>query len=230
MSTRSFSVYDFVVDIIPGALTLVLIASLLPADYTAIDRITEIGIFEGTLFLLVSYILGHLVQSVASPIDSWWMKREFQLWKIAKENRLYPFENLLAKAREDDDYVAANQFLNRKGDFFDNDLSGGELFSATQSYLWNHDIGRMRRFQVLYTLFRSLWILFLTGTGLYLIALLAEGKESYQTVWNFSELLIICLLLGVSTVLAYLRRVKFHSEMAKAMVFDFYANVLLEQD
>lgn len=230
MSTRSFSVYDFFVDIIPGSLALLLMISLLPADYTAIDWITEMGIFEGTLFLLVSYILGHFVQSIASPIDSWWMERKFQVWKIVKEDQLYPFENLLDRARDDENYVVVNQFLNRKGDFFEDNLSGVELFSVTQSYLWNHNIGRMRRFQVLYTFFRSLWILFLLGAGLYLIAILGAWWELYTTVWSFGELMIICVLLGVSAVLAYFRRVKLHSEMAKAMVFDFYANVFSQND
>jgi hypothetical protein len=230
MVTRSFSVYDFLVEIIPGALGLLLILSLLPPEYSALQRATDVGIFEGTLLLVVSYVIGHLIQAVVSPFDTWWMKQEFEIWRLSKQNRLYPFENLLDKGRENSEYIVVNQFLSLKGDFFEDDLTGGELFSVVQSYLWNNDIGRMRRFQILYTLFRSLWVLFLAGTILYFLMLVAEAWGSDWTVWTAAELLVITITMGVSTFLAYLRRVKFHGAMTKAMVFDFYANVPSQQD
>ena len=230
MSADKFSFYDFFVNIVPGTVALLIFISLLPAQYDAMSIVSDVSLLSGSAFLILSYILGHLVQSIASPVDSWWMTKSFQFWIMNKEDRLYPFENLLTKARENDNYVVARRFIECKDDFFEDNLTGGELFLATHSYLWNHNIGRMRRFQVLYTLFRSLWVLFLFGTGFYLVVFLVQWQEWYETVWTYKELLIIIVLLGISTVLAYLRRVKFHKKMAKTMIFDFYANVLSQND
>lgn len=224
MASGRFTLYDFFVDIVPGAVSLLILFSLLPFDYDVTSTISEAGLLQGVVFLIISYVLGHFIQATASPLDERFTK--WEPW-LAKEAGLpYPFEHQLEREDDTNGTSVVKEVEEELENFFDSGLSGKELFFATQSYLWNNDIGRMRRFQRLYTFFRGLYPLLLMGGLLHWAALLLSPNRYYRSIWSVPELGIIGFLLVLLAGIAYRRRVKSHEDMAKAMIYDFYSNVL----
>lgn len=228
MTANRFSLYDFFVDIVPGAVALLIFFSLLPAQYDVLSIVSNTSLLSGAVFLIVSYVLGHLVQAVASPVDGWITARE--PWIARSAGLPYPFEHLLNNPAATNAPTVINAVKNELEDFFDEKLSGYELFFATQSYLWHNDIGRMKRFQRLYTLFRGVYILLFVGGALHLLVQVLSIADLYQSVWTPTELGVVGVCLIILAGITYWRRARFHQEMAKAMIFDFYANVLAQED
>lgn len=228
MAASRFTLYDFFVDIVPGAVALLIFFSLLPSQYDVLSIVSNTSLLSGAVFLIVSYVLGHLVQAVASPVD-----RRFTAWEpwIAESAGLpYPFEHRLNNPRSTSAPTVTKAVKDELDDFFDPGLSGYELFFATQSYLWHKEIGRMKRFQRLYTHFRGIYVILCIGGVFHLIGLVLSIANVYQGIWTRSELGILGVSLVVLGGIIYWRRVRFHKEMAKAMIFDFYANVLSQDD
>ncbi|MDL0135672.1 hypothetical protein PNP85_02715 [Halobacterium salinarum] len=224
MNGHNLTVYDFVVDLIPGVLAILIVVSLLPAETIGGLDLAEMTVGSSALIVVLGYFVGHLVQAVASPID-----KKVYIWRQDH----YPFEQALAEARDDSVEERFDENIER---FFslDSDGSDGlndyEVFKLTQSYLWNNDIGRAQRFQVLYTFLRSVWVLSVAGAVLHLLGLVASECTGYQLVWSPLQSTVIIGVLVVAAGIAYLRRVKYHKMMADALIFDFYANVLGQED
>lgn len=228
MTANRFSLYDFFVDIVPGAVALLIFFSLLPAQYDVLSVMSNTSLLSGTAFLIVSYVLGHMVQAVASPVDRWFTVRE--PW-IAKSAGLpHPFEHRLNNLDSTNAPEVTKIVDEKLDDFFDSSLSEYELFFATQSYLWHNETGRMKRFQRLYTLFRGIYVLLFIGGILYLIGLTLSILDIYQSIWTPTELGVFGVSLLVLAGITYWRRVGFHKEMAKAMIFDLYANIFSGED
>lgn len=228
MTANRFSLYDFFVDIVPGAVGLIIFFSLLPAQYNVLSMISNTSLFSGAAFLIVSYVLGHLFQAVTSPVDRWFTARE--PWIAESAGLPYPFEHRLNNPGSTNAPTVTKIVKDGLQDFFDESLSGYELFFATQSHLWHNDIGRIKRFQRLYTLFRGTYILLFAGGVLYVIVLVVTIGNIYHTIWTPRELGIFGGSLIVLALITYWRRVRFHNEMAKTMIFDFYANVITLDD
>lgn len=228
MTANRFSLYDFFVDIVPGAVALLIFFSLLPAQYDVLSMMSSTSLLSGAAFLIVSYVLGHLVQAVASPVDRWFTA--WEPWVAESAGLPYPFEHRLNNPGSTNATTVTKAVKDELEAFFDKDLSGYELFFATQSYLWHNDIGRMKRFQRVYTLFRGIYVLLFTGGILHLIGLAIAMVGFYQSIWTPVELGTLGVSLLVLAGITYWRRVRFHKEMAKAMIFDFYANVLSQDD
>lgn len=224
MAAQRFTLYDFLVDAVPGAIALLILITLLPARYNVFNAVSQAGLLSGAIFLILSYVLGHLTQAIASPIDEWFIQKEPRLAKEAGLPR--PFEYQLDQAKQDGGTTVRKEVESNLGEFFDPDLTAYDLFFTTQSYLWNNDIGRMRRFQRLYTFFRGLYPLLFIGGLLHWAALILSLGDYYRSIWSASELGFIGLFLIMLAGIAYWRRVRFHKEMAKAMIYDFYTNVL----
>ncbi|MDG5760492.1 hypothetical protein QA600_14215 [Natronococcus sp. A-GB1] len=224
MNGQNLTVYDFVVDLIPGVFAILLALSLLPAESIDGIDITEVTVGSSVLVIVLGYFVGHLVQAVASPIDNW----VYFLWRED-----YPFEKSLEEARSgsvEDRFDENIQMFFDSDDVDTDDLKEYEMFKLTQSYLWNNNIGRAQRFQVLYSFLRSMWILLLAGAVLHGLGLFASEYGEYQLVWSPLQSIVIVVTLGVSGVIAYLRRLKYQGMMVDALIFDFYANVLSQEE
>lgn len=146
-----------------------------------------------------------------------------------KRDRATPFESRLEKADDSEWYNVEDLFLDDVGEFFDDGLSNYELFFVVQSYLWNNDIGRLRRFQSLYTFFRSTWVLLLIATLLHALVFILSVVNLYPSIWSSQALVVITFTLVGATIIAYRRRIRFHQEMVKSMIYDFYANVITSE-
>lgn len=220
MNSQSLTVYDFIVDIIPGAIAILLFLSLLPADVVAGLNVASITVGSSILVIVLGYFVGHLLQATASPIDD---------WVYFYYHDEYPFEEALQEAS---DGSVEGRFSDNIDSFFaldpeqSDELSGTERFKLTQSYLWNNEIGRAQRFQVLYSFFRSIWVLFGLGAVLHLLGLAAMFGWDYQLLWTPFQSGVIIAALTLVGIGSYLRRVQYHEMMVDALIYDFYANVL----
>lgn len=233
MPTRIFNLYDLLVDIIPGIIAILLIISLLPLDYNTERLLFASGLINVAVILIISYVIGHLIQAISSIIDSRLNRLIYNFINFLTSDNyhvkyLYTFEDELNKKSKENS--VKNYFIDRIDSFFGDDINDKELFSVVQSYLWNNDIGRSRRFQSLYTFFRSLWILFLFGTVSYISVFFLSILDDYNSIWSISEIIIIILILMICCILSYYRRVKFQNIMVKSMIVDFYTNVLSQNN
>jgi hypothetical protein len=232
MVHSQFTLYDLIADVTPGAVTIAVLISLLPAEHFLLTVLQEIGVFGGLTFVIFAYVAGHLLQAIASPIDT----------ELAKRREFaYPFEDELSKGEPSDvqtegageeedrslEEVSVNErFKTEIHDHFGAEFDDTDIFFLTQSQLWNEDVGRMKRFQILYTLFRSLWVIFSVGVISHIVILGAGLSGHYNPIWSplGSGLLIVGLTIGAW--LSFRRRRKMHQKMAKTMIIDFYANIL----
>jgi len=234
MVHRQFTLYDLIADVTPGAVTIAMFLTILPNGHFILTKLPDVGILGGVTFVIFAYVAGQLLQVISSPIDTRLAKRR---------GYAYPFEDEMSSesegaSKEDTEgeqqsleEVSVNQkFGSEIHDYFGARFDNTDLFFLTQSRLWDGDIGRMRRFQVLYTFFRSLWVIFALGTILHLIVLITGLCDIYNPIWEPLGSVILIAGLSVSAYLSFKRRRKMHEKMAKTMIVDFYANVLAKED
>jgi hypothetical protein len=235
MVHNQFTLYDLIADVTPGGVTIAISISLLPDGHFLLTRLGEVGVFGGITFVIFAYVAGHLLQAVASPIDT----------KLAKNRGYaYPFEDEISQNKDqgvelsDSEEKKQNtiteasineKFSSEIHDHFGAKFNNTDLFFLTQSQLWNEDIGRAKRFQVLYTLFRSLWVIFTIGVILHLVILVTGLCGLYNPIWEPSGSLLFIAGFMISAWLSYRRRRKMHKIMARTMIIDFYANILSEE-
>lgn len=223
MNSQNLTIYDFVVDIVPGALAILVFLSLLPIDVVAGLDIADITVGSSILVIVLGYFIGHLIQAVASPIDNW-------VYFLRRDE--YPFEKTLQEASSDS---VEERFSDNVDAFFEleteepDNLTGIERFTLTQSYLWNNNIGRAQRFQILYSFLRSMWVLSVLGALLHLLGLIAMYGWGYALMWTPLQSGLIIAALSLAGIGSYLRRIQYHEMMAGALIFDFYANVLSQE-
>lgn len=223
VTAKQFSVYDFLVDLIPGIIVIVVCFSLLPYSYI-VGIVGNASVFQGVLLLGVGYVLGQILQAVASPIDSWYTRYR---------GHKYPFEERVSKAREQDETTVGTEFLrlctekfttthpDTKTEFTPPDK---ELFGLTQSYLFDNNIGRFHRFQVTYTLFRSLWVVFVFGGIAHILIGIATLYIIELSNWPIGSSLAVALISIGLGYICYLRRLKYQNLMADSMITDFYTH------
>jgi hypothetical protein len=227
MNQQNLTIYDFIVDVIPGAVAILLAVSVLPSKYLEDLSFSNLSLGSSILIIVLGYLIGHLIQAIASPVDR---------WVYFKHNDKYPFEAALEEVEDADNESVEKRFAKHVEGFFEDDgantlkLNESDIFQLTQSYLWNHDIGRARRFQILYTFLRSIWVTLAIGAGVHLIAAVASYLCVYQLIWTATQSAIIILGLVVGAIISYKRRVKYHIQMANSLIFDFYANVTSNRD
>jgi hypothetical protein len=220
MKTQNLTIYDFIVDLIPGTIAILLFISLLPVNIIEKVNIADITLGSSLLVIVLGYFIGHLIQAVASPIDDCVYQRRHDD---------YPFEEALKEVEKDS---VQNRFKDSIDSFFALDaddpaeLNSTDRFKLTQSYLWNNNIGRTQRFQILYSFLRSMWVLLVAGALLHLIALVGMFCVGYPLLWTPLQSVVIIVILLLSGIASYWRREQYHEEMANALIFDFYANVL----
>lgn len=234
MVHRQFTLYDLVADVTPGAVAIAVFVTTLPDEHILLTELPDIGVLGGVTFIVFAYVVGQLLQAISSPIDTRLAKRWGYAYPFEDEMSGEPVEPSEENNEEDQqslEEVSVNQkFGSEIHDYFGARFDNTDLFFLTQSRLWNEDIGRMRRFQVLYTFFRSLWVIFALGTILHMIILGAGLCGLYDPLWEPLGSVMWIAGFGVSTWLAYKRRRKMHEKMAKTMVVDFYANILAKED
>ena len=140
MSAQNLSVYDFVVDVIPGVVAIGLLFSVAPAETLGQLSREQLTVGSGFIVVITGYFIGHVIQALASPID---------LRVYSRYHEMFPFEGALETADEQDRVI--NDFDERAKQFLqpsDEEVSNSEFFELLQSAVLNSDrICRYRRFR-----------------------------------------------------------------------------------
>jgi hypothetical protein len=228
-SASNFSFWDFIINIIPGTLALLMIASLLPARYisTRIGWIMDAGILVLFLLLIVGYVGGWVVHEVARLVDGF-INDTFDITNPVKEK----LDEARADQKDDRDSIERRYLEGAQLYFYYDDvgeysniqtlLDDFELFGLTIEYLISNNIGRTYRFYVLFTLMRNLYVLFGIGLLGHLLVLLLTVTNIYNPIWSSYELaFVVGGLIVVIWVTHGLRRF-FQENMVEWMVADFY--------
>lgn len=89
MNGQNLSVYDFIVDIIPGVIAVLLVLSVLPAGVVGGIGLTDVTLGLSVLIIVFGHFIGHLVQAVTSAVND-----RVYFWRRV----VYPFEEKLVEA------------------------------------------------------------------------------------------------------------------------------------
>lgn len=154
-----FTLWDFLVDVIPGAIAILLVASILPSPYISpiIEQVMPLGFGGIFLIIVLSYVSGWMIQGASRYVDR-------PVVKLLDFPR--PIRTQLDQARADqehDHHSLRRRYLEGAQVFFDDTnaedytetkqhFDDVTLRNLTQSYLLDNEIGRMHRFHMLYVL------------------------------------------------------------------------------
>lgn len=233
----NFTFWDFLVDVIPGILGLLLAGSVLPRSYM-LDQFTTVpkpGVVGLFVLIVVGYVVGWVVQSCSRRFDNRIMAF------LGHDGRMTEYYNEAEQAHEDDEWSFRRRYVETAQAFFDHDDADGydditesfdpnTLKHLTQSYVLDNDIGRMYRFKVLHIFMRSLYFLFALGAVAHLFLAILQ----YGLGWGYVPALGTLESLGLSSFLlvgcweTYGMRKYLERSMLKSMMTDFYTSELIE--
>jgi len=212
MASR-FSFYDFLGYIIPGAFVTLLIMYTIGSIFGTLNQVFSYigGLGETVIFLVISYLIGHLIQARGRQIelkekDKW--GGYFSIQFLRKDNDFYTsdFKNILKKQ-------AKAQFglpVDIRGDQNQEDKRHQEIFNLCYAFVIQKGISRQTDiFSAVYGMFRALLVIreiaiFLFSIlTLYNVINLVVIYNRYGWGWYQSEsinLLVSSVLLAISLV------------------------------
>lgn len=230
MRYAQITLWDFIVDVVPGAVALLFCVTLLPAGVA--DRLLSaesIGLAGSLVGLITSYVVGTILQDVARRVDRGINPEDHSVRRA--------FKARMDRASDDDQRTVRRRFLHGALLFFDDTeaeryedvderIDVYKLFDMVQSYLLDADIGRLYRFMLLMHLFRSLYVVFLLAAPGYVLVALGDLLGVYPSALGWSWSLLVAVALLSLSALCYQERKFFQEEMIDSMISDFYSTVL----
>lgn len=234
MNYNQFSVWDVLVNILPGTVALILIATMTPSGYVLekVSTLRPLGIAGLLGLIAVSYTVGWVFQALALRIDQKIVRLSSYTdpWKDIVQDGL--------DAIEDDEDNFRRKYLEASQEFFENNtnvnpfddsspINASQLEYLTYSYLHDTNTGRSYRFEILKVLSRSLYVLF---GGAIVVHLLSWLMYLYwfglEPVLSFWEQLILDVALLLGCYLMFRTRVYMEESKAKSMMTDLYVSEL----
>lgn len=238
MPIQKLTVYDVLVDLIPGSLLLLIFYPLIPvqwfSQFIQVPTLVSGSVFS-MVFLLIAFATGHILQRVAG--GKYFLDLIPNKYKIGR-----PFDNIL-KTGFETQHSLEWKFIKGCERYFQLEFTksstNGETVNTTTltglrwlviSYLYNNDLLRAQRWQTLQGFFRSMTAIFFISSIAYLIALII-----YVVILPIQievvGLLVGCIILWLIFMWHFYRRWGTYTHYeAKALIQDFYTNVLLEKD
>lgn len=208
---RALELYDILANLIPGMTFLLVVAVVFEVEqYTKLS----VGITVG-VFLIVGFILGHVVQAVASRL----------------EGTPTLFRNVVraSKGIEVDDipipitHIEESLWPLMKQTFVlpDDFENYGEMFRLLLSYIETTPATRALRFQALHSFYRSMWALWYLAVG---IVVIGAGLKLLEIVavrsWPILGASIAVALIGIAVFNS--RKEKFNKRFIQYAIIDFY--------
>lgn len=243
MAARRFTLYDFIVDLIPGVATIGLLVILVP-QHPIIVQVNELGVIPFTLGVLASgYVAGRIIHGMTgvthveklakiiantipyTPTDSHYLEFDERVKYILKHGCKTSIEYSIAQWIVND---------NRKDIISSQTIPGSSFYVGEISKRKPGQIGDLEysryladsalysrqslswKYSILATFFRNLWFIFL-GFGLIYAVI---GYCSRPGLLEFSVVLLVCGYVSLH------QRFKFKRRQIRAMLNEFY---LIEQ-
>jgi hypothetical protein len=208
MNNVKFRLWDFLANVIPGAIFLVFVSLLLPSSLFSSLIVFADGVLGFFLFLVISYVLG---------LNFQWLSRILNknLRGTCLESEDY-FRDYLKSGilSESEDDTRQKFFLEAQKYFWDEEFVSEdlqeddgwyyELRSLTEAHLYDNDIGKSKKFHMLYVMMRSLSLVFLSIAILNLLYILLAGLSILD--WRSGFILFLNLdmiTLGILETLYY---------------------------
>lgn len=235
--TANFTFWDFLVDVIPGVVALLIAGSLFPRSYILrqLETVPNLGIVGLFVLVVVGYVVGWVVQAFSRRIDTRLMDY------LGHTKLMESYCTKADEAREDDEWCFERRFVEGAQMFFDH--NGAEVYdditdpfdprtlkNLTQSYVLDNDIGRMYRFKVLHVFMRSLYFLFGLGAVIhFLLVILQLGlSRGYVPALGTLESLGLAIFLTIGCLETYEMRKYLRTSMMRSMMGDFYSAELIK--
>lgn len=217
MNRSSFTFYDLLVDIVPGTLFIALAIIAITPTWGSLSPVLNAPLLGGLVLLTIAYATGHFLQAGASMFDK---------AVIAASGMERSFQNRIETARKGCGSVQETKVLEILDQKTGEELPPDSVFGIVQSHLWSQNIGRLRRFQILYTFFRSLYFLLVLTSVLWLVAGL-RANSGYGHALSVKYLIGGSVGQALLSYVAWKRRVKFENVMSNTMITDFYTHYTL---
>jgi hypothetical protein len=183
---RTFDFYEFTSVLCPGVVALLSLAFIVP-QFALILPDQSVTIGDLGLFVILSYVAGHLVQALGNLLENliWWMFGGMPTdWVRTRKHKLLSETQIK---------IIENRLKEEMGKPLA-DLTKGEWYAVTRSvYAVVASAGRAGRvdtFNGNYGLFRGLAAAFLFSTFLLLVTLTFK--------WTIIVLLLACALLAIA--------------------------------
>ncbi|MFD1641179.1 hypothetical protein [Halohasta litorea] len=229
MNFNQFDLWDVLADIVPGAVGIILFASILPKGYilSKLNTLPVTGLPGLFTFVIVSYVIGWVIQATALKIDGVFT-RDYDPWETQIKK--------VKKAQEDDKWNFARRYYEECQLFFntsnyddysaiENEISSSDLRSITYNYLNNNNIGRSYRFHILFILSRSLYVIFAISLITHLSILFLNSNGIYYTALSFTEGVVLVISLMWGSFIMWKTRLYMERSMIKSLMGDFYMSL-----
>ena len=218
---RALELYDILANLIPGATFLLALAVVVEfEEYVQISG----GILVG-IFLIIGFILGHVVQAVASTLDG--TPTLFGNVVRASKGEEVDDVSIPITHVEESVWPLMKQKFSLPDDFEDY----GGMFRLLLSYIETTPATRAIRFQALHSFHRSMWAVWHLVVGVVLVGV-ALKLFDVVAVRSWATLLasIGGALLGIAVFKN--RKEKFNRRFIQYAIADFYTDQVeqLESD
>lgn len=208
---RALELYDILANLIPGS-TILLVAALV----FSVERFAQAssGIVVG-VFLIVGFILGHVVQAVASKLDG----TPTLFGDVVRASKGEEVNNVSIPIThvEESVWPLMKQKFALPDDFEDY----GEMFRLLLSYIETTPATRALRFQAIHSFHRSMWGVWHLAVGIVVIGAVLKllGLVTVRS-WPILATSIAASFLGIYVFGN--RKKKFNKRFIQYAIVDFY--------
>lgn len=237
---RKFNIYDLLVALIPGSIALFVIYLNLPTSVTI--PLPSNSVIVGLIFLSSAYFVGVFVQAFSYLRISRLKMFQEEMQKARndeQENEVYDkvWGGLLDKfdlpsdfdtpvEGEDKDAGVLTRIkkqIKGKGKKYDEEQTA---FWVVQNYLIEHNIGRVKRFDVLYSTYRSLFALSVISMLIFGLGALSNHLGLFSSKLDLITSSVFTVIFGLSGYIFRSRMKKFDHAHDREIIYTFYTNVM----
>lgn len=241
---RNFNIYDLLVALIPGSIALFVIYLNLPTSVSI--PLPSNSVIVGLIFLSSAYFVGVFVQAFSYLRISRLKMFQEEMQKARngeQENEVYDkvwnglldkfdlpsdFDTPVEGEKEDMELLTKiKRWILGKGKKYDEEQTA---FWVLQNYLIENNIGRVKRFDVLYSTYRSLFALSVISTLIFGIGAVSNHIGIFSTKLNLVTSSVFAILFGLSGYIFRSRMGRFDYAHDREIIYCFYTNVMESDD
>lgn len=213
-SFRALELYDVLGNLVPGAVFLIAIGFVFEIEQYAQIRF---GVFEAVAFLIVSLVLGHIVQTFASKLDG----TPTLFGDIVRASKGEKVDDLSLNITPVE--AAFWPLMQQKFNLPDEFNDYGALFRLLMSYIETTPATRALRFQALHSFYRGMWAVWVLIGAL---AILGFVLDSCGVVSARQESILVLIIVGCSVgfIIFEERKEKFNKLFIQYAIADFYSD------
>lgn len=210
---RALELYDILANLIPGSTILLVVAVVFEVEHYA--QMSD-GIIVG-IFLFVGFILGHIVQAVASKLNG----KPTLFGNVVRASKSKEVDDISIPITHVEESIWP--LMKQKFALPDDFENYGEMLRLLLSYIETTPATRALRFQALHTFHRSMWAVWYLAVGIVLIGAGLKLLELFAVrSWPILGACFAVALLGIAVFNS--RKEKFNKRFIQYVIADFYTD------